>query len=189
MIGVILRNRFHDDHHPNACMSGNKQNSWRSQWARLVRSSFPFLLSAFFCSTVSAQESTAASGTPAPFGSIQTPRPINPAASTTNPGARATQITNPFLGSVPAAALPSGDIEVTLASALDLGLRYNLGIIDSKQADSVAKAQRQRALAALLPQISARAQETFEQLSYKELGLRLPAAAGFQLPPTSGAFG
>jgi hypothetical protein len=39
---------------------------------------------------------------PAPRGdSIATPRPINPAASTTNPSALATQGQNPYLGSTP----------------------------------------------------------------------------------------
>ena len=40
---------------------------------------------------------------PDPQGySISTPHPINPAASTTNPSALATQSQNPYLGSTPA---------------------------------------------------------------------------------------
>jgi outer membrane protein TolC len=41
----------------------------------------------------------------------------------------------------------------------------------------------------LFPQISARAQQSYEQLSFKAINIKLPAQAGFQLPPTSGSFG
>ena len=122
-------------------------------------------------------------------GSISTPRPINPAAGTTNPSARATQTLNPYLGSTPDAELVPGVLKLSLEDAVARGLKYNLGLIDSQQADASVRAQRRRALSLLLPQISARAQETFQQLSYQELGLRLPTKAGFQLPPSSGAFG
>ncbi|RXH57828.1 TolC family protein [Granulicella sibirica] len=122
-------------------------------------------------------------------GSIATPRPINPAAATTNPSARATQSLNPYLGSVPDGKLVPGVLSLSLDDAIDHGLKFNLGLIDSQQADATVRAQRERALATLLPQISARAQQTYTQLSYTELGLKLPAAAGFQLPPTSGGFG
>jgi outer membrane protein TolC len=44
-------------------------------------------------------------------------------------------------------------------------------------------------LSLLLPQISARAQQSYEQLSFKALNIKLPPQAGFQLPPTSGGFG
>ena len=121
-------------------------------------------------------------------GSISTPRPINPAASTTNPSARATQALNPFLGSVPDGKLVSGILPLSLDDAIDRGLHFNLGLINSQQADATVRAQRERALSALLPQIAARAQQTYTQLSYRELGLKIPAQAGFQLPPTSGGF-
>jgi outer membrane protein TolC len=121
--------------------------------------------------------------------SISTPRPINPAADSTNPSARATQSLNPYLGSVPDSNVVAGEIKLSLADAIARGLRFNLGLIDSSQADAAARAQRERAFSALLPQISARAQQTYEDLSLREIGLRLPPKAGFQLPPTTGAFG
>ena len=128
-------------------------------------------------------------GPAAGLGSISTPRPINPAAGTTNPSARATQTLNPYLGSTPAGPLVAGEMKLTLQEAVARGLRFNLGLIDSVQSDAVTRAQRERALAALLPQISARARQTYEDLSYRELGLRLPPQFGFQLPATSGGFG
>jgi outer membrane protein TolC len=121
--------------------------------------------------------------------SVSTPRPINPAGDSTNPSARATQTLNPYLGSVPDARITAGEMKLSLSEAIERGLRFNLGLIDSTQADATARAQRERALSALLPQISARAQQTYQDLSFRELGLKLPAKAGFQIPATSGGFG
>lgn len=64
--------------------------------------------------------------------SIATPRPINPAESTTNPSAQATQAQNPYLGSVPAKAT-GAVLELSLAGAIDRGLRYNLGLVESER--------------------------------------------------------
>src|SRR5260370_2440427 len=69
-----------------------------------------------------------------PLGySISTPRPINPAAGTTNPSALATQGQNPYLGSTPSGKATDEVIPLTLRSPLNPGLRHNLGIIDSNQ--------------------------------------------------------
>lgn len=122
-------------------------------------------------------------------GSIATPRPINPATGTTNPSARATQTLNPYLGSISVGPLVPGEMKLSLEDAIARGLKFNLGLIENQQAGATVRAQRERALSALLPQISARAQQTYQQLSYKELGLKLPAKAGFQLPASSGSFG
>jgi outer membrane protein TolC len=120
--------------------------------------------------------------------SIATPRPINPAAGSTNPSALATQSLNPYLGSVPGGKLIPGELKLTLRDAIQRGLEFNLGL-ESNQAGAAARAERARAFSALLPQISARAQHSFEQLSLDSIGLRVPAQAGFRLPPTTGAFG
>jgi outer membrane protein TolC len=125
-----------------------------------------------------------------PLGySVATPRPINPAESTTNPSALATQAQNPYLGSVPQKA--SGTrLELTLESAIQLGLRYNLGLIESNQASADVRAARLRALSALLPQISAEGKQVFENISFKEIGLKLPPIPGFPgLSSTTGGFG
>src|SRR5216683_6550391 len=105
--------------------------------------------------------------------SVATPRPISPAEGTTNPSALATQRQNPYLGSVPSKNTGT-KIELSLKVALDRGLRYNLGLIEANQASADVRAGRLRALAALLPQLSADVRQGYENLSYKEIGLKLP---------------
>src|SRR5579862_7478079 len=104
----------------------------------------------------SAQSADSDGESPA-FGSVTTPRPINPATGTTNPSARATQTLNPYLGSTTDGKVFNGELKLNLEDAVARGLRFNLGLIDSQQADASVKAEREHALASLLPQISARA--------------------------------
>lgn len=123
--------------------------------------------------------------------SISTPRPINPAASTTNPSALATQGQNPYLGSTPTGKPTDEVLPLSLHEAVERGLRYNLGLIESNQASAEARAQRLRALSALLPNLSVTGEQAFENISFQEVGLgKLPPIPGVgQLPPTSGNFG
>jgi len=122
--------------------------------------------------------------------SIDTPRPVNPATNTTSPSAQATQTQNPYLGSTPAGKATGSAIQLSLQAAIERGLCYNLGLIDSNQAGASARAQRLRALSALLPQISARGSQVFERLSFKELGIKLPPIPGFAgVPAASDPFG
>jgi outer membrane protein TolC len=121
--------------------------------------------------------------------SVATPRPINPAESTTNPSAQATQAQNPYLGSVPE-KVTSTTIRLSMRDAIERGLRYNLGLIESNQASADVRAGRLRALAALLPQVSAEGRQAFQNISLKEIGLKLPPIPGFPgLPATTGGFG
>jgi outer membrane protein TolC len=134
-------------------------------------------------------QSVDGAGATASFGSITTPRPINPAAGTTNPSARATQTLNPYLGSTADGKVVDEEIKLSLEEAVARGLKFNLGLIDSQQADAQVRAQREHAFAELLPQISGRAEQSYQQLSYKALNIKLPAESGLRLPPTSGGFG
>src|SRR6266404_6670650 len=121
---------------------------------------------------------------------ISTPRPINPAAGTTNPSAQATQAQNPYLGSTPAGPVTDGVISLSLRDAVQRGLRYNLGLIESTQGTAQVRAQRLRALSALLPNVSVKGEQAFENLSLKEIGLKLPPIPGLPgLPATTGPFG
>src|ERR1700693_1110645 len=66
-----------------------------------------------------------------PLGfSVATPRPISPAEGTTTPSAEATQRQNPYLGSVPSKNTGTR-IELSLRAAIQLGLRYNLGLVEA----------------------------------------------------------
>src|SRR5712672_784601 len=125
-----------------------------------------------------------------PLGySVTTPRPISPAEGTTTPSAQASQRQNPYLGSVPSKSTGTR-IELSLGSAIDRGLRYNLGLIEANQASADVRAERLRALSALLPQLTAQGRQGYENLSYKEIGLKLPPIPGLPaLPSTSGGFG
>jgi outer membrane protein TolC len=73
---------------------------------------------------------------------------------------------------------------LTFADAIDRGLRYNLGLIESALTSADAGAARLRALSALRPTVSARAAQVYQDLSLKEVGVTLPG-----LPPTTGGFG
>src|SRR5580700_8193469 len=89
---------------------------------------FGVLAACTACAVASAQS---VSSDPLRF-SISTPRPINPAENTTNPSAQATQSLNPYLGSVP--SKDTGTIiQLSLQGAIERGLHYNLGIVESSQ--------------------------------------------------------
>jgi len=89
-----------------------------------------------------------------PLGySVATPRPINPAEGTTTPSAQATQRQNPYLGSVPSKNTGTR-IELSLSTAIERGLRYNLGLVEANQTSADVRAERLRALSALLPQLA-----------------------------------
>jgi outer membrane protein TolC len=121
--------------------------------------------------------------------SVTTPRPISAAEGTTTPSAQATQRQNPFLGSVRSKNTGT-KLELSLREANDRGLRFNLGLIESSQTSADVRAERLRALSRLLPQLSLDARQAYENISYKEIGLKLPPIPGLPaLPTTSGGFG
>ena len=162
--------------------------SVESQPARFPTTSLIFLACVLAFSNLAGGQASD-TGMSSGYGSISTPRPINPAAGTTSPSARATQSLNPYLGSTAQGVATNDTLQISLEDAIARGLKNNLGLIDSQQASADARAQRERALSELLPQISARAEQTYEQLSLKAIGLKLPPQAGFHLPPTTGQFG
>jgi outer membrane protein TolC len=84
------------------------------------------------------------------------------------------QSSNPFLGSVHAPPGQAAPAALSFDAAIERGLRYNLGLIESEHVSVEARAARMGALAALLPSISGRAGQMFERLSLIEVGLALP---------------
>jgi outer membrane protein TolC len=63
-----------------------------------------------------------------------------------------------------------GPIDLSLADALDRGLKYNLGLLLSEQGSAQVRAARARALSQLLPNINAHISETPQQTNLVALG-------------------
>ena len=114
-----------------------------------------------------------------------------PATGTVSP-----QITPPqsgdttYQGSVPQGAATANPIPLTLADALDRGLKANLGFLTSQQADAEVRAQHLRALAALLPNINGQISVVDQQLNLQALGFLFspPPSLGFQIPVIVGPY-
>jgi len=78
---------------------------------------------------------------------------------------------SPNLGSVPSGPATNEVLRLTLRDAINMALRYNLGVIESGENARAVRGQRLRALSNLLPQVSAGASENVEQLSAATLGI------------------
>ena len=117
------------------------------------------------------------------LGSISTPRTINPAANSTTPSSLAGQQQNPFLGSVPTGTLSPEPIQLSLADAINHGLRFNLGVVENQATLRQAQAQKLRALSTMVPSVSTLLRQNLDQLSTIAIGLRVPG-----LPLSTGQF-
>ena len=74
-------------------------------------------------------------------------------------------------GSVPSGPASNELVQLTLRDAIKMALRYNLGAIESGQNAQIARGQRLLALSNLLPQVSAGASETVQQVNLATFGL------------------
>ena len=106
----------------------------------------------------------------------------SPASSVSN----ALVTESPYLGSVPTGAPTGTVLNLSLSEALDRGLKYNLGLIESDVRTRTARAERLRRLNELLPNVNASVSQTAEQVNLRALGLKIPIA-GF--PVVVGPFG
>jgi outer membrane protein TolC len=101
----------------------------------------------------------------------------------------AAQQSTPFQGSVPTGTVSTSPLALKLNDAIQRGLRTNLGLLDRETASQTARAERIRALSALLPQVTGTIGETVEQLNLKTLGLGsglIPGVSG--IPSIVGPF-
>ena len=101
------------------------------------------------------------------------------------------QVQGAYQGSIPASITGDGNgpIRVTLPEALQLGLRYNLGGIDSSASVKQIKAQRLSALSQLLPNIYATLSETGAKTDLQTMGLTSSTFGGnIALPVTVGPY-
>jgi outer membrane protein TolC len=74
-------------------------------------------------------------------------------------------------GSVPSGPASDQALELTLRDAIKMALRYNLGAIEGGENVQIARGRRLLALSNLLPQVSAGASETVQQLNLATVGL------------------
>src|SRR5579864_5271655 len=93
---------------------------------------------------------------------------------------------SPFLGSVPAGQATGTVISLSLSDALDRGLKYNLGLVESDLATRTARSQRLKSLNELLPNVTAAISQSAEQVNLRAEGLRVNIP-GF--PVVVGPFG
>jgi outer membrane protein TolC len=112
----------------------------------------------------------------------------NAQQSTTGDGVTSSiQISGVYQGSVPGANVPNGPITLTLADAVERGLKFNLGTISADEETRAARAERIQAVSALLPSISANASETVTQVNLAAYGLQIKVP-GFNIPTVVGPY-
>jgi outer membrane protein TolC len=89
-----------------------------------------------------------------------------------------------FQGSVPQGSASATPMPLSFFDAIGRGLKANLGLLTSQQSSEEVRAQRIRALSALLPQVDGNLSMTEQQLNLQALGfnVKLPPGLGFQIP-------
>jgi outer membrane protein TolC len=91
---------------------------------------------------------------------------------------------DPFHASVPAATATGALLDLSLDEAIQRALKSNLGLLVRGTQTSAARADRLRALAAMIPTLYAGLTETSEQISLASYGFKFPG-----VPTTIGPFG
>lgn len=94
----------------------------------------------------------------------------------------------PYLGSVPTGTPTGTVLPLALNDAIERGLKYNLGLVESSVREREARAERLKSLNDLLPNVNASISQTAEQVNLKALGFNfsIPGAA---IPVVVGPFG
>lgn len=91
---------------------------------------------------------------------------------------------DPFSGSIPQGKATNEVIDLSVADALDRGLKYNLGLYLSERATDQTRAERLRALSSLMPVVNGGFTEQDQRINLKAFGFTFP---GF--PSSVGPFG
>lgn len=92
-----------------------------------------------------------------------------------------------YRGSVPQGTATANAIPLSLGDAIDRGLRTNLGLLTSEESSLEVRAQRFRALSALLPNVTGQFGETVQQLNLQAVGF-LFTLPGFSIPSIVGPY-
>jgi outer membrane protein TolC len=85
-------------------------------------------------------------------------------------GASAQGAQNPFFGGVPAGSAQPGTVSLSISDAIDRGLKYNLALLLAREDTRDARGARWKALADLLPNVTAGTTETREQVNLAAFG-------------------
>jgi outer membrane protein TolC len=95
-----------------------------------------------------------------------------------------------YQGSVPQGTASPGSVPLSLAEAVNRGLKANLGLLTSEQASREIRAERLRALSGLLPKVNAQVSATEQQLNLQALGFLFtpPPSSGFTIPNIVGPY-
>jgi len=104
------------------------------------------------------------------------------------PNSSRAQAQSPFFGSVPTGQATGKVLELSLQEAFRRALKYNLGVIESREDARAAHAVRLRSLNALLPDLSARISGSLQQINFKAQGLNI-SIPGVPIPTVVGPFG
>lgn len=92
-----------------------------------------------------------------------------------------------FQGSVPPSENAGGQLSLSLQDAIQRGLRYNLALLLGDQTTRTARAAELRARAALLPNLSGRVSNTYEQVNLAAFGFNF-SFPGVSIPKIVGPF-
>ncbi len=98
------------------------------------------------------------------------------------------QVQGAYQGSVLGPVTGDGPIPLTFAEAIQRGLQYNLGALDSSASLKQARAQRLSALSQMLPNIYATISETGAKTNLQTLGLSNGVFPGASLPTVVGPY-
>ncbi len=93
-----------------------------------------------------------------------------------------------FDGSVVQGQATPNAIQLTLEGAIARGLKANLGLLSSEQADRETKATRMRVLSALLPNVTGGVSEAVEQVDLATFGFKFAPNPYFTIPQIVGPF-
>jgi outer membrane protein TolC len=106
-----------------------------------------------------------------------------------SPGLRQSSLQNQTMGSVPAGTVSPQPIPLSLAEAIERGLRQNLGLLLSGDAQLSAQGQLWQARSPLLPDFSARISETAQKVNLAAEGFAKIAGRFPGFPLVVGPFG
>lgn len=98
------------------------------------------------------------------------------------------QVQGSYQGSVIGPVPAEGPIQLTFAEAIQRGLQYNLGALDSSASEKLARAQRLSALSQMLPDIYATISESGAKTNLQTIGLSSAVFGGAAIPTVVGPY-